>query len=153
MSQKVHQLFSVVSICLLQTCDSPLVDLGKLDGKTGVQASETALRAINFSGNKDAPHTFPQTRASEVEESLKERSDELEKLSPANSSVGWESDVGTDLYLNRATAEQITKGDAVRHAIENNLDLEIISIDPAVTKQSIELEKAAFDFVLGASIS
>ncbi|HIN09765.1 MAG TPA: TolC family protein, partial [Phycisphaerales bacterium] len=153
MSQKVHQLFTVVSIFLLQTCDSPLVDLGKLDGKTGVQASETALRAIHFSGNKDAPHTFPQTRASEVEESLKERSDELEKLSPANSSVGWESDVGTDLYLDHATAEQITKSDAVRHAIENNLDLEIASIEPAVTKQSIESAKAAFDFVLGASIS
>lgn len=153
MSKKVHQLFTVVSICLLQTCDSPLVGLGKLDGKTSVQASEIALRAINFSGNNDVPHTFPQTRVSEVEESLKERSDELEKLSPANSSVGWKSDVGMDLYLDRATTEQITKGDAVRHAIENNLDLEIASIEPAVTKQSIESAKAAFDFVLGASIS
>jgi len=136
---------------LLQACANPLGDLGKLDGNTGVQAAETAISAVRGNGDTDTVLSFPQTNPSPVEISLQNRIEELEKISPANETDGWDSDLGTDLYRNIALAQEITMKDAIHYAIENNLELEIASLEPTSTTQSIISANAAFDFILGAS--
>lgn len=141
----------VLSAILLQACANPLGDLGNFDGNTGAQASETALNTTKNSGSPDTLLTFPQTNLSKVEHALRERADELEQISPASNTTGLETDIGTDLYLENAVASQLTMKDAVRFAIENNLELEITSLEPTATRQAVLSANAAFDFILGAS--
>lgn len=151
MAQKIHCSIGVIVACLLQACANPLGDLGKLDGNSGVQAAETAISAVRNSADTDTVLSFPQPNSSPVEISLQNRAEELEKISPANKSDGWDSDLGTDLHNNIAVAQEITMKNAIHYAIENNLELEIASLEPASTTQSLVSANAAFDFILGAS--
>jgi len=151
MSQKIHRSIGVIVACLLQACANPLGDLGKLAGNSGVQAVETAISAVRNGGDTDTVLSFPQSNPSPVEISLQNRAEELEKISPANKSDGWDSDLGTDLHNNIAVAQEITMKNAIRYAIENNLELKIASLEPASTTQSVVSANAAFDFILGAS--
>jgi hypothetical protein len=89
MKQKFHQHFAVISVCLLQSCANPLGGLGKLDGNTGIQAAETAISTVRDSDTPDTTLAFPQPRPTPVEISLRNRDEELEKISPANKATGW----------------------------------------------------------------
>lgn len=151
MAQKIHCTLGAFVVCLLQACTNPLGDLGKLEGITGVQAAETAISAVHGNGDTDTVLSLPQINPSPVEISLQKRIEELEKISPANKSNEWNSDLGTDLSHNSAAAQEITMKDAIQYAIENNLELEIAALEPASTTQSIVSANAAFDFILGAS--
>ena len=153
MPQKIHRSLGAIAACLLQACANPLGDLGTLDGNTGVQAAKTAISEVRDNGDTDTILSFPQTNRSQVEISLQNRTVELEKISPANDTGTWNSDLGTNLYHNIAAAQEITMKDAVHYAIENNLELEIASLEPASTTVSLVSANAAFDFILGASVT
>jgi outer membrane protein TolC len=153
MVEKLHHPFFAISICLMQSCTTPLGDMGKLDRNTGTQTSERVIDAIQKRDTPSIAMTLPQTTLSRVEISLRNRVEELEKISPANRVDGWQANVGTDLYLRDTITHEITIKEAVQYAVENNLELQISSLEPPSKKQSVVSANAAFDLVLGASVA
>ena len=94
---------------------------------------------------------FPLTELTTVEESLAARREMLHELTPANSSTSEQSNIGVDLHFSKAVSSPLSMETAVSLATANNLDVEIATLQPAISQQSIVAAQAAFDVVFGAN--
>ena len=149
----ITQITIILLVLLLQACTSPL----GASGTSQQQANQTdgSIEAIATTGTDalDAIISLPSRQPTQVGESLKHRSEELDQLTPANNNEHWAADVGFDLHKNKASSRGLSIEKAIGFAVKNNLDIEIASFGPAISKQETISAEAAFDFVLGAGAS
>lgn len=141
--------FSILTIIFLtQGCSSPLKE-----HKTTIDPVAETSAIIENSMVAEDPDTkieLPRTDISEVEQSLLHRMEEITLLSPANEAHNWESNIGFNLHQEEATVVPLTMDDAILFAIENNLDIQIAVLQPAIDDQTTVAAEAAFDFIFGA---
>lgn len=76
-----------------------------------------------------------------------ERLDELNRMAGPQSFASVTPDVGPDLLADTSASATITLEDAIRIAIENNLDLRRVAFTPAISEQALIAADAAFDWV------
>ncbi len=136
------------TITLTQGCSTPLKGY-----KTNIDPpSEEPVIVEDEEGavDPDILIELPHTTLTEVEESLASRMEEILELAPANLEDDWESNIGVNLHHNTPTTASMSMDDAILFAIENNLDIQIASIQPTIKEQSTKTKEAAFDFLFGA---
>jgi outer membrane protein TolC len=142
-----------VFIFLLQACVSPL----SIQNERNITVSSISQTGKNNTGsnhpNPNETITLPSTGASTVQTSLASRMEELEALSPSRDSDDWEIPLGLNLHHNQAHSAKLSMESAIILAIENNLDIQISSIQPQIAAQSTIAADAAFDTVFGAGLS
>ena len=135
---------------MTQGCTSPLKA-----PKTNIDPSEQIpeiTEAVESSTEFDGHIQLPNTQPSSVEESLAHRMEEIEQLTPANTHE-WESDVGINLYHKPTIPSPLALEEAILFTIENNLDIQVASLEPLIAEQSKVSAEAAFDFLFGAGAS
>lgn len=76
-----------------------------------------------------------------------ERVAELAEMAGASSYRSMRPDVGPDLVGDTAAVVTLTLDEALRIALENNLDLRRVGIGPAISEQALIAADAAFDWV------
>ncbi len=103
--------------------------------------------------NTFSPISLPATSKSSVETSLSHRMEEINTLTPANDPLIWETLVGLNLHQEETQSTRLSIDEAVALAIENNLEIQISSLQPSIAKQAVIANEAAFDFVFGADSS
>ena len=143
-------LTPIFTLLLVQGCSSPLKA-----PKTNIDPSEQIseiTEALEASTEFDEHIQLPSSQPSSVEESLAHRMEQIEQLTPANTTE-WESDVGTNLYHKPIPPSPLALDDAILFTIENNLDIQVASLDPLISEQSRISAEAAFDFLFGAGAS
>lgn len=89
---------------------------------------------------------------SDVEETLAHRRDELDGLSPAMTVDDDALPVGADLTGGEQTFTRLTLADAVLAAVENNLDVRIAQLQPAINAEDVTAAEAAFDALLFSNL-
>lgn len=89
--------------------------------------------------------TAPQTTASLG--FSQERLDELATMAGATSYRGVQPDVGPDLLGETAPIVAITLDEAIRLALDNNLNLRTAAVQPAISDEALRVADAAFDWV------
>ena len=97
----------------------------------------------------DRTISLPITTISEVELSLHDRMEEIERLVPANTHTGREISPWLNLYSDEIKTTKLTIDDAISFALANNLDIQIATLNPSISEQSVVEAEAAFDFVFG----
>ncbi|MBC8309806.1 MAG: TolC family protein [Planctomycetes bacterium] len=148
MYQKTPQIIALITITLSHGCSSPLKS-----NKTTIDPhteKPVIVEDINGIIDPDILIELPHKGPTEVEESLASRLEEILELSPANLEDDWESNLGVNLYYNKPTTVSMYLDEAILFAIENNLDIQIASIQPTIKEQSTKTQEAAFDFLFGA---
>jgi len=153
MCQKMTQFYILTPIflnLLIQGCSSPL-KAPQTNIDHGEQIPEMS-EAVESLTEIDYHIQLPITQQSDVELTLAHRMEEIERLTPANS-LDWGSNVGTNLYHEPASPSPLALDDAILFTIENNLDIQIASLDPLISQQSKIAAEAAFDFLFGAGVS
>ena len=92
--------------------------------------------------------------ASVVEEELirEGRIDELDEISGVKAYVGEPADVGTDLS-GRASSPTVIMGlrDVISQAVQQNLDVQVVRLRPAIAQTQLTQAEAAFDAVAFAT--
>lgn len=142
------QFYILIPIFLVQGCSSPLKEPnGTIDPL--LEASVIVEKQIGGEGSNPTIR-LPLQEPTAIEQSLEHRMEEITNLSPANRAEVWNSDIGFNLHLEDATTVAIAMDDAVLLAIENNLDIRIAVLKPAIEEQTVVAAEAAFDFVFGA---
>lgn len=76
-----------------------------------------------------------------------ERIKELGEMAGGTSYRSMRPDVGPDLVGDAASTVVITLEDAIRVALENNIDLRAVSYGPAISEQALIAADAAFDWL------
>jgi outer membrane protein TolC len=137
-----------VFVCLIQSCVSPLTAQPSAESQIITTAKNESKSPTGNTTPDDVIH-LPDTTPSTVENSLKNRIEELEALSPTRDYDALDAVLGVDLEHNTAAASELT----IENAIENNLDIQLSRLKPQIAAQSVMAAQAAFDFVLGAGVS
>ena len=149
MYQKITQILTLTIIALSHGCSSPL-----RGHKTNIDPSSEVSVIVEEeigTANPDTIIDLPLLEPTEVEQSLSGRMEEIEGLAPANHEDGWESNLGINLHHNTPVTVPLSMDDAILFAIENNLDIQLASLQPSIKEQSTKAQEAAFDFLFGAS--
>lgn len=94
----------------------------------------------------------PETRTTAPRSAIdlgfsQERLDELATMAGASSYRGVQPDIGPGLYGDDSAVVSITLEDAIRLAVENNLDLRSAAVRPAISIEALDAADAAFDWV------
>jgi outer membrane protein len=150
---KSTQTTTLLLVFLIQACTSPLDTSSTAHPPPVKSATPEEITRNTTATELDTVIALPSRHSTQVEDTLKHRIDELNQLAPANNNTHWAADIGFDLHKNEASSLNLSIEDAVGFAIKNNLDIEIASFGPAVSKQATISAEAAFDFVLGAGAS
>ena len=143
-----------IALPLLAGCRSPL------GGPAGIEPLARVMQAtVDRELRESAPAAEPRTTAytaSRVEQTLSERRERLEELTPAaagvGASVGPES-LGEDLFGRPQQMVELDLSTAVRRAIARNLGLEQARLQPAIDAETVIDAEAAFDATLFAETS
>lgn len=138
----------LIPIFLAQSCSSPLKEL-----TTDIDPTSPAPVIVEKQAGAESTGPtihLPLQEPTAVEQSLEHRMEEITNLSPANRAEVWKSDIGFNLHLEGATTVPLTVDDAIIFAIENNLDIRIAVLKPAIEEQTVASAEAAFDFIFGA---
>ncbi len=151
MCQKITQTLTSTLLLLFCGCSSPL-NVHKTTIDPVIEATAIVESSDEYE-NLDTQISLPIKEATTVEKALQHRIEEITKLTPANIEESWESNIGINLHHKAATATQLSMDEAIFFAIENNIDIQIASLNPSITEQSTVAEEAAFDFLFGAGAS
>ena len=132
-------------LLLVLSCSSPLKEhSSQIDPES--QTSAILSDSSEFT-KPDRTISLPITVISEVELSLHDRMEEIERLVPANTHTGWEISPWLNLYSDEIKTIKLTIDDTISFALANNLDIQIATLNPSISEQSVVEAEAAFDFV------
>jgi HAE1 family hydrophobic/amphiphilic exporter-1 len=93
----------------------------------------------------------PPAGKSEVDAALKERLPELERIAGPESFRGQVPELGHDLHGRPQQSSAIDLEGAVRAAVENNLGIRLVRLDPDIAERDVTRADAAFDSTLFAT--
>jgi outer membrane protein len=143
-----------IALPLLAGCRSPL------GGEAGIEPLARVMQAtVDRELRESSPATGARTtayEASRVEQTLSERRERLEELTPATAGVGAEvrpESLGEDLLGRPQQMVELDLPTAVRRAIAANLGLEQARLQPAIDAETVIDAEAAFDATLFAEAS
>ena len=113
-----------------------------LDATLAREAGESTLRS---------PGTEVEAARSEVFESLKARREQLDALGPQAADAGIGLDVGPDLDGRAPREVVLTLQQAIASSVSNNLGIQQVRLDEAISQSEIIKAEAVFDTVLFAN--
>ncbi len=111
------------------------------------QAIEREITTIR----SETPELLSPPPPSEVEETLADRRDELEAISPATATNQTGFSLGTDLTGGEQHAVAIDLQASIVTAVRNNPGVRIAAVEPAVNAEDIIAAQAVFDILLFGS--
>jgi outer membrane protein TolC len=79
--------------------------------------------------------------------------DELDAITPVGIDGTWPTQIKASISPDLLATTTITVEEAIRWAIQNNLDLKLARLEPAVSKQAYLQADAVFDFVFAGNVS
>jgi len=143
------------ALCLALAAGAACVVSGCAESPFAEQRAESLRRiAAAAEEREQAPYQNKQVETRETAARQKtdlgfsdERLAELNEMAGAASYRSMRPDVGPDLVGDAASTIAITLEDAVRIALQNNLDLRAVAFGPAISRQALIAADAAFDWV------
>ncbi|MHC4220483.1 MAG: hypothetical protein ACYSU7_18745, partial [Planctomycetota bacterium] len=88
----------------------------------------------------------------EVEDTLRDRRDELEALSPEVTAAQGRFDMGLDLTGGEQQEVTLSLRSAIDSAVRNNLTVQIARLQPAITEADVVAAEAVFDAVFYSAV-
>lgn len=111
----------------------------------GVTAREIATLPSGVSRQTDQPGTL-------VEDTLAERRDELERLSPATDASPTAITMGPDLTGSAQAMVVLGLDQAIATGVRHNLAVQVTQIATGISSENITIEESAFDIVWFANL-